>query len=57
MLDPVTVKVAEMIAREVEARVGPNATFEEQEVAAAAIAAEVAAEFAKNGPRDPKAGG
>ena len=56
-MDPVTVKIAEMIGREVDARVGPNATFEEREDAAAAIAAEVAAAFAQGGPRDPKAGG
>ena len=56
-MDPAAVKVAELIAREVEARVGPNATFEEQEDAAAAIAAEVAAELAKSAAREPKAGG
>ena len=56
-LDPVTVKVAEMIALEVDALVGRNATFEEREDAAAAIAAEVAAAFAKGALRDPKAEG
>lgn len=57
-LDPVTVKVAEMIDLEVEARVGPNATFEEREDAAAAIAAEMTAALglAKGSPRDPKVG-
>jgi hypothetical protein len=43
--DEVTIKVAEMIDLEVDARVGPNATFEEQKDAATAIAAEVAAEL------------
>ena len=56
-MDPVTVKIAEMIDVEVDARVGPNATFEEREDAAAAIAAEVAAAFAHGSPRAPKAGG
>lgn len=48
-----------MIDLEVDARVGPNATFEEREAAAAAIAAEVAAELAKGAraPSDPKVGG
>jgi hypothetical protein len=41
-LSPVTFKVAEMIALEVNARVGSNATFEESEDAASAVAAEVA---------------
>jgi hypothetical protein len=53
----VTVKVAELIDLEVDARVGPNATFEEREDAAAAIAAELAAARAMGSPRDPKAGG
>ena len=56
-LSPVTIKVAEMIALEVDARVGPNATFAECEDAAAAVAAEVAAELAKAAARDPKVGG
>lgn len=55
-LNAVTVEMAEMIDREVDARVGPNATFEERQDAAAAIAAEVAAEFAKLPTRAPKAG-
>jgi len=49
-----TLKLAEMIDREVDTRVGPDATFEEREDAAAAIAAEVAAEFAAT--RDLKVG-
>lgn len=56
-LDPVTVKMAEMIDLEVEARVGPNATFEEREDAAAAIAVELAAVFAQRRPDGAKAGG
>lgn len=55
-LDPVTVELAAMIDREVDARLGPNATFEEQQDAAAAIAAEVTAAFAKLPTRSPKAG-
>lgn len=58
-LDPVTIKVAEMIDLEVDARVGPNATFEEREDAAAVIAGEVAAALglATRSSRDPKSGG
>ena len=52
-----TLKVAEMINVEVEARVGANATFEEQEEVAATIAAEVLSEYAKLRARDPKVGG
>lgn len=55
LLSPVTVKIAEMIALEVDARVGPHATFEECEDAATAVAAEVAAELATvAATRDPK---
>jgi hypothetical protein len=57
-LSPVTVKVAELIALEVDARVGPNATFEESEDAASAVAAEVAVVLAaKAAARGQKVGG
>lgn len=53
-----THQVAELIAHEIAARVGPNATFAEYETAAAAVAAEVAAEFAaKAAASTPKGGG
>jgi hypothetical protein len=41
------VEIANMIDREIAARLGPDSTFEERQVIAAAIAAEVMAEFAK----------
>lgn len=50
------VKLAEMIDEAVESRVGPNATFEERQDAAAAVAADVLAEFRKSGAPGPKAG-
>jgi hypothetical protein len=53
----VTPKVAELIYLEVDSRVGPNATFEQRQDAAAAVAAEVLAEFAKARTRDPNAAG
>jgi hypothetical protein len=53
-LHPLAPKLAELIAAEVKARCGPNATFEEEQDLAASVAAEVVAELAK---RDPKAGG
>jgi hypothetical protein len=52
-----TQKIAELIDLEVEARIDPNATFEQQQDAAAAIAAEVLAEFAKAQTRGSKAEG
>jgi len=53
----VTHQVAELIAQEVDARVGPNATLAECEAAAAAVAEEVAAELAaKAATRTPKVG-
>lgn len=56
-LSPVTHQVAELIAQEVDARVGPNATLAECEAAAAAVAEEVAAELAaKAATRTPKVG-
>ncbi|NJN00819.1 MAG: hypothetical protein HC793_04430 [Aquincola sp.] len=42
-------KLAEMIDQAVDARVGPNATFEERQDAAAAVAADVLVEFRKLG--------
>ena len=57
-LSPVTFKVAEMIALEVNARVGSNATFEESEDAASAVASEVATVLAaKAAARGQKVGG
>ena len=56
-LGPVTHQVAELIAHEIDARVGPNATFAEYEAAAAAVAAEVAAELAASAARASKVGG
>lgn len=50
------VKLAEMIDQAVEARVGPNATFEERQDVAGAVAAEVLAEFKNSGAPGPKAG-
>jgi hypothetical protein len=50
------VELGEMIDKAVEARVGPNATFEERQDAAAAVAGEVLAEFRKLGVSGPKAG-
>ena len=41
------VELGEMIDKAVEARVRPNATFEERQDAAAAVAGEVLAEFRK----------
>lgn len=50
------VELGEMIDKAVEARVGPNATFEERQDAAAAVAGKVLAEFRKSGVSGPKAG-
>jgi hypothetical protein len=52
-----TQKIAELIDLEVEARIGSNASFEQQQDAAATIAAEVLVEFAKAQTRGPKAEG
>ncbi len=41
-------EIADIIDREVAARTGPNSTFAEREAVAAAIGAEVMAEFARN---------
>lgn len=49
------VELGEMLDKAVEARVGPNATFEERQDAAAAVTGEVLAEFRK-GVSGPKAG-
>jgi hypothetical protein len=50
-VSPAAIKLAEMINREVEARVGPDATFEEQQDAAAAVAAEMAEARRQAGPK------
>ena len=50
------VELAEMIDKAVQARVGPNATFEERQDAAAVVAGEVLAEFRKSGGSGSKAG-
>lgn len=54
--DPIAVKIAELIDREVAARCGPETTFEQRQEIAATVAAEVAAHLARGG-QDPKAGG
>jgi hypothetical protein len=56
VVSDVAVKLAEMIDQAVEARVGPNSTFEERQDVAAAVAAEVLAELRKSGAPGPKAG-
>lgn len=48
--------LAEMIDQAVEARVGPDATFEERQDVAAAVGAEVLAEFRESTAPGPKAG-
>lgn len=45
-----------MIDEAVEARVGPNATFEERQDAATSVAAEVLAEFRKSNAPGSKVG-
>jgi hypothetical protein len=50
------VNLAEMIDQAVEARVGPDATFEERQDVAAAVGAEVLAEFRESTAPGPKAG-
>ena len=46
-VSPRAMEIADIIDREVAARTGPNSTFTEREAAAAAIGAEVTAEFAR----------
>jgi hypothetical protein len=41
------VEIANMIDREIAARLGPDSTFEERQAVAAAIEAEMMAEFAR----------
>lgn len=41
------IAIADVIDREIAARLGPNSTFAERQAAAVAIGAEVMAEFAK----------
>lgn len=50
------VEIANAIDREIAARLGPNSTFAEREMVAAAIEAEVMTAFAKRGDaaRSPK---
>jgi hypothetical protein len=54
-----TLEIAELIDREARARTGPNSTFEQRQDAAAAVAAEVLAAFAKlsAGTDEPKGEG
>jgi hypothetical protein len=47
VVSPHAVEIADMIDREIAARLGPNSTFTEREAAAAAIEAEMMAEFAR----------
>lgn len=56
VVDARALKIAAMINQAVEARVGPNATFEERQDVAAAVAGEVFAELRKSGALGPKAG-
>lgn len=56
VVSELAMELAEMIDKAVETRVGPNATFEERQDVAAAVAAEVLAEFRKSRGRAPKAG-
>ena len=56
VVDERALKLAAMIDQAVDARVGPNATFEERQNAAAAVMAEVLAAFRASEVPDPKAG-
>jgi hypothetical protein len=47
VVSPEAIEIAEMIDRVIAARLGPNSTFAEREVAAAAIEVEVLAELAR----------
>lgn len=49
MVDAQALKIAAMIDQAVEAQVGPNATFEERQDAAAAVMGEVIAELRRPG--------
>ena len=56
VVDERALKLAAMIDQAVDARVGPNATFEERQDAAAAVLGEDLAAFRASGVLDPKAG-
>ena len=53
-VDPIAMKIAELIDREVAERCGPETTFEQRQEITAAVAAEVAVQLARGG-QDPKA--
>jgi len=48
IVDPRAMKIAELIDREVTARCGPEATFEQRQDIAAAVAAEVTAQLQRD---------
>lgn len=50
-VSPIAMQIADLIDREVAERCGPEATFEERQDLAAAVAAEVAAQLAGSAPR------
>ena len=56
VVDERALKLAAMINQAVDARVGPNGTFEERQDAASAVMAEVLAAFRASEVPDPKAG-
>ena len=56
VVDARALKIAAMIDEAVKARVGPNATFEERQDAAAAVTGEVFAELRRSGGLGPKEG-
>ncbi len=55
VVNDVARKLAEMINAEVRARLGPNATFEEEQDVAAKVAAEVRVRLAQESGREPQA--
>ena len=55
-VDPIAMKIAELIDREIAARCSPETTFEQRQEIAAAVAAEVAARLGL-GVAAPKAEG
>ena len=56
VVDERALKIAAMIDQAIDERVGPNATFEERQDVAAAVAAEVFAALREAGELGPKAG-
>ena len=56
VVDERALKLAALIDQAVDARVGPNATFEQRQDAAAAVTGEVLAGLREAGALGPKAG-